>query len=587
MPNAALARDCVRRKASFFQDTTVVLSTRSLTWLLWAGVIAALLFQLGAAVLFEPDEGRNAEKAREILVLHDWVTPHENFHPVLDKPIFFYWLIALAYKLFGISEWAARLPSALAALGTLAVVYRFAQLRWGQWPALWSVLILLTSVEFFALARIVILDMSLAFFITLSLCSFFEAFHADQRRRRLLGCLFFYAALGAATLTKGLVGVAVPALVIVPYLLSTRRWAMLARMHLAPGALLYFAIVLSWYLPAEARNPGYLHYYLWEEHFGRFVTEEFDRGGPWYYYIGVVLVGFLPWSLMLPFIAGRNWKNVRARRLDDATLYVICWIVGPFMFFSLSSAKLPHYILPIFPPLALLTGATLARWHEAPERWRAALSLTWWGLFASAIFFILGWFFPPVLPRQIRAAIGGLGLLPWIFAAVSGAMLAYTARRRETGPRRLYALQAVGLGVFLAMAAQIMVRISPSRSAEPIAAAVSARLTPAAQVVFYDTYLAGVLLYLRTEEPFLLVTKDDKKQTFLGNFYALGSAGQSPLSASETILSFEQFHRYWQDAERPLMVIVKAKNLPRMARQIGEQPARVDAVGEYLLVTQP
>ena len=127
-------------------------STRWLSRLLWTGIVAALCYQLGSADLYEPDEGRNAEKARQILVLNDWITPHENFHAVLDKPIFFYWLIAMAYSLFGVSEWAARLPSALAALGCIALVYRFAQPRWGRWLGLWSALILLTSIEFFVLA---------------------------------------------------------------------------------------------------------------------------------------------------------------------------------------------------------------------------------------------------------------------------------------------------------------------------------------------------------------------------------------------------------------------------------------------------
>ena len=143
--------------AGFLDRKTFSVSARGFAWLAWAGIVAALFYHLGGAALFEPDEGRNAEKAREILVLQDWLTPHENFHAVLDKPIFFYWLIALAYQFFGVSEWAARLPSALAALGTLALVYRFAQVSWGRWTALWSTLILLTSVEFFVLARIVIL----------------------------------------------------------------------------------------------------------------------------------------------------------------------------------------------------------------------------------------------------------------------------------------------------------------------------------------------------------------------------------------------------------------------------------------------
>jgi 4-amino-4-deoxy-L-arabinose transferase-like glycosyltransferase len=129
-------------------------------WATFLGVVCLVILfaNLGGAAFFEPDEGRNAEKAREILLLNDWVTPHHNFLPTLDKPIAFYWPVALSFKLFGFSEWAARLPSTLAALGCLLLVYQFARRHWGARTALWSCLVLATSVEFFFFARLVILD---------------------------------------------------------------------------------------------------------------------------------------------------------------------------------------------------------------------------------------------------------------------------------------------------------------------------------------------------------------------------------------------------------------------------------------------
>ena len=135
--------------------------------------LCVLFSHLGTAVLFEPDEGRNAEIAREILLLKDWVTPHYDFIPRLDKPISYFWLVALSFRLFGLSEWSARLPSALAAFACLSVTYALARAMFGRWAALWSVLVLLTSIEFFALSRIVILDMLLTFFFSLALCAFF------------------------------------------------------------------------------------------------------------------------------------------------------------------------------------------------------------------------------------------------------------------------------------------------------------------------------------------------------------------------------------------------------------------------------
>ena len=570
----------------------LALLARGFHWLVWGGVTAALFFQLGGAALFEPDEGRNAEKAREILVLQDWVTPHENFHPVLDKPIFFYWLIALSYKLFGVSEWAARLPSALAALGTLIVVYRFTRSRWGEWSALWSVLVLLTSVEFFALSRVVIFDMTLAFFITVALCAFLEASQSHDPGRRRLWCALLYGALAAATLTKGLVGVVLPGIVMFSYLLLSGRWVVLKQLALIPGSLLFLVIVLSWYLPAEARNPGYLRYYFWEEHLGRFATDEFDRGEPWYYFIGVAFVGFLPWSVVLPLSAVACRYFLLQHRRDENTVFVILWAVLPFVFFSLSKSKLPHYILPIFPPLAILTAVTLARlYQERPERWRFALRSGWWVLFASAMFFLVGWFYSPASPYPIRAAVAEAGWVLWAFAGASLAMLIYMKRRRLSGPppgqRRVYVAHAASLSVFLALITELMVLTSPSRSAQPIITRLQAKLTPSTGVVFYDTYLAGALFYLRRKEPLLLVTHETKKKTFLGNFYAVGDAATSPAASTHTILSFAEFRDYWARAKHPLLVIAKEKNLPRMSRHVGESPKQVEAVDEYVVVTQP
>src|SRR6201988_2692442 len=166
----------------------------------------ALFVKPGAPALFNPDEGRNAEKAREILLLHDWITPHENFAVVLDKPIFYYWLGAPSYRAFGISEWSARLPSALAGLGCIALVFFFARRFFGFWRGLWSSLILVTSLEFYLLARIVFFDMRLTFFTTLSLFSFFCALREQKSRWRTSWLGLMYLSLAAPTLVKGPVG---------------------------------------------------------------------------------------------------------------------------------------------------------------------------------------------------------------------------------------------------------------------------------------------------------------------------------------------------------------------------------------------
>lgn len=565
---------------------------RWLLLLLWLGMVVALFYQLEAAALFEPDEGRNAEKAREILVLNDWITPHENFHPVLDKPIFFYWTIAIAYKVFGVSEWAARLPSVLAALGCIALVYRFAHVRWGRWTALWSVLSLFTCVEFFVLARVVIFDMLLTFFLTLSLCAFYEALHGETGKQRQVWFLTTGLGLGAATLIKGLIGVVVPAIVIVCYLLLSKHRKVPRWIDLIAAILLFFAMVLPWYLVAEWRNPGYLQYYLWEEHLGRFVTDEFDRAEPWYYFIGVGVIGFMPWTPLLPVIARHLFKTGWQRKLDDKTLYLLSWAGLPFLFFSISQSKLPHYILPIFPALAMLTGVGLVQlYQEAPSKLRFALSLTWWAQMICSAYFISGWLFPAILPRHIRLAVGAMPYFIWTHAALNAIIFVYMTKRQPAGTppsqRRLYTVQSLSLCFFLVLIVKIMILISPERSAKAIAAAIRPKLTADAQVVQYDTYLTGLSFYLQSQRPVWLITRDGKERTLLGNYYAIGKREDPITLWGPAIFNLQEFHEHWKNATQPMLIIVKDKNLRRFTRNLGEAPVSLAIEDEYILVAKP
>lgn len=557
-----------------------------LPWLLTAAVTFILLNQLGSAALFEPDEGRNAEKAREILVLNDWVTPHENFYPVLDKPIFFYWLIAVSYKLFGVSEWTARLPSFLAALGCVVLVYRFARSHWGRWAALWSALVLVTSVEFFVLARIVIFDMPLTFFGTVALLAFYEAQHSENRRRRAALWLAMYLALAVGTLIKGLVALVIPGMVCCLFILLRRRWHVLRRMYLVPGIGIFIAVVLPWYLQAEARNPGYLYYFLWVEHLGRYTTATFDRSEPWYYFIVVALIGFFPWTVLLPWMIKNLWR----RSWDDKTLYLVIWVCVPLLFFSASNSKLPHYILPIFPAVAILAGATVVSLCEkSAAKLRIALSLVWVVQTANGLYLLFGSFYPRILAHQISDPFIGMAEMLWVYAIGSLLILGYMATRSihdaRVRPSLIYLAQLVGLGVFLVFFTQMMVSISPDRSAKTTALAALAQLRTGAQVVFFETYMSGMPFYLHSERPIWLITHDNKKRTFLGNYHVIGKR-QDPLTPwGKAIFNLDDFREQWKTRKQPLLVIVKEKNFDRLVETVGEALNPVATIDEYFLVT--
>ncbi len=194
---------------------------------------------------------------------------------------------------------------------------------------------MLTSLGFFLLARVVIFDMNLTLFLALALCAFYEGARADDLTRRRIFCLILYASLAIATLIKGLIGIVLPGMVIFFYLLITKQWFLLRRIYLIPGVILFLVIVVPWYLKVDAFNPGYLRYYFWDEHFGRFTSTEFNRSEPWYYFIWVGMISFFPWTLLLPFMAGRYRKNT----FDDKTIFITLWCVLPFLFFSASDCQ--------------------------------------------------------------------------------------------------------------------------------------------------------------------------------------------------------------------------------------------------------
>jgi len=557
-----------------------------LPWLLTAAVAFVLLYKLGSVALFEPDEGRNAEKAREVLLLNDWITPHENFYPVLDKPIFFYWLIALFYQLFGVSEWTARLPSLLSALGCVFLIYRFSRVYWGRWVALWSALILVTSVEFFILARTVIFDMPLTFCETVALLAFYEAKQSENRRRRAALCLAMYLALGAGTLIKGLVALVIPGTVFFLFILLRRRWQILRRIYLIPGAGVFLAVVLPWYLQAEARNPGYLNYYLWAEHFGRYTTASFDRSEPWYYFIGVALVGFFPWTLVLPWIIKNLWR----RSWDDKTVYLVLWVSVPLLFFSASHSKLPHYILPIFPALSILAGATLVGLYEqSGSKLRWVMISVWVVQSLNALYLLLGAFYPTILAHQIRERFSDMAFLLWLYATVSLVILGYMASRWITHDRvrqgPIYLAQVVGLSVFFMLLTEVMISAAPDRSAKQTAMAVLSHLRSGEQVALFETYMSGLPFYLRAERPVWLITHESKKRTFLGNYYTIGKRHDPVTPWGKAIFNLDDFAKQWKTRRQPFLVILKDKNLNQLAETIGETPKPLARVDEYVLVS--
>lgn len=542
-----------------------------------------LFTNLGGAALFEPDEGRNAEIAREILLLKDWVTPHYDFIPRLDKPILFFGLVALSYKFFGISEWAARLPSALAALACLCITYRFASSLFGRRAGLWSALILLSSIEFFALSRAVIMDMTLTYFITLALWNFCLGQRGVESGAGKIQFLLMYVAMGIATLLKGPIGFLLPAAVIGVYLLLTKRWSLLRHMQIPLGIALLILTAVPWYLAAESRNPGYLRYFLWEENVHRFTTTQFKRSGPWYYFIGVLAGGLFPWTILLPKAITDLWKQP----LKDERLLLILSIALPLLFFSLSSSKLPHYILPIYPPLAIILAAAIAK--ALTDSTVKKSRILW---FPAVTFFLLAFaitltvLWPDFLPDRFQAYIHEHFSRRPAFSVIIGLQLIPVLALLVTDEgwakqQFLYPATAIGFALLVLCANPIWIAVSLNRSSKQLAERVAPSIHTDDQLVLYGGYPSSLPFYLNIQRPIWVIGPADSSK-ILGSDYVAKQRPEPAAGYGKVLYTYEEFAALWKNSKHRLVVFIKSSAVDRLD---GSTPSTIARVGEISVVT--
>ncbi len=321
-------------------------------------VAAAVLFfaGLGRLPLMEPDEGRNAEVGREMLASGDWITPHFNGFAVLDKPAVYFWMVAASLKTLGVSEGAARVPSALMGAATMLLVWFLARRMFGDSAGLRAGIIFAACPLALALAREVIFDMTLTFFVTLAMAAFWLAEETNFLAPWFDALMF--AAMGVAVITKGFVGILIPLIAVLIYEAARGRAREWLRLQWGWGLLIFFAVALPWFIAVSLRNPDFPRYAFWNESLKRFATGAARRGGGILYYIPVFLGGFFPWSLFL-LMAGwnrlRRWRELR-QEAARPILFLLCWGAWVFVFFTLSHSKLPTYFLPAVVPLSILMG---------------------------------------------------------------------------------------------------------------------------------------------------------------------------------------------------------------------------------------
>jgi len=327
-----------------------------LNYVLLAALVAVcyvfFFHALGGIGLVGPDEPRYAAIAREMLLTGDYVTPRLHGSAWFEKPVLLYWGAALGYKLFGINEAGARFPSALSATICVFLLYWLGTRLWDRTTGFVAALIFATSIGGFAFARAASTDMPLTACFTMALVSFLAGLN-DTTPRRRWWFYGFYAALGLGVLAKGPIALLLPALSLTAFLFlrgqrdEWKKWY-------PSGLWVTAAVAAPWFILVTLANGWtFINIFFISHNIERFTTSVFGHDRPVYFFLPVLLLLTFPWTFLLISAMRRTFTR------NDHLL--LCWTVVPFVFFSLSQSKLPGYILPIVPPIALLIAKEISQ----------------------------------------------------------------------------------------------------------------------------------------------------------------------------------------------------------------------------------
>jgi 4-amino-4-deoxy-L-arabinose transferase-like glycosyltransferase len=446
-------------------------------------------FMLGNRPLSVPDEGRYVEISREMAATGDYLTPRLNGVKYLEKPALFYWLESLSIRLFGLNEFTLRLWPALFALYGCLVVYSAGSRLFGRRTGQLAAVVLATSLLYYALSRVIILDMPVSVLLTAALLSFLVGTHETPGLKRRLFMWGLYAFAALAVLTKGLIGIVVPVMVIGAWIVMLGEWRVLRTMYLPSGLVLFLLITAPWHLLAGRANPEFFNFYFIHEHVQRYLTKIHHHYKPAWFYIPLVIFGVFPWTAFLvqsvKYSLPGSWRERHEHR--DA-LFLLLWAVMVFLFFSASSSKLIPYILPVVPPLAILLGRYLAASWDRHDFPGIGIGYD----IALAISLVLGGallaFALPHAPR-----LGLYAYLPPLVIA-AGAVGAWLLKQRGRFRGAFLSLTA-GAAAFL-IVLNAAAPLFDEHSVKDLALHLKPRLRPGDEVITYRTYYQDLPVYL-------------------------------------------------------------------------------------------
>ncbi len=449
-------------------------ATRAWTAAALAGVVIVTCFfiRLDAFGVIGPDEPRYASIARAMAETGDWVTPRLDGQPWFEKPVLYYWSAAVAFRLFGVNDFSLRLPSAAFATLAVLVLAWLARRIYGDGTA-WAVLLIFpTSVGVFAFARAGTTDMPFSASLATAMVAAFYVVWEEKQITQRKWQILFGAALGLATLAKGPAAVVLACGSVLLWALAAKRWNQVLRLAHPLAVIALCAVALPWYALCAKRNPEFLSIFLLSHNVERFLTPVFQHAQPPWFFGPILLLGLLPWSALLAGTLRDALSLWRENKLREAPgFFFACWVIFPFVFFSLSRSKLPGYILPVFAPLVLLMSRSLMRAIERNDSFAQWL-MEWTGGTLLVLAGVAGYRLSKLaaqweaMPRTEMAV--WIGVLTALGLIVSG--LGWARKYRASLALASLLMAALIAGVNLRVAPQIDKDLSPRAAAHTIQA---------------------------------------------------------------------------------------------------------------------
>jgi 4-amino-4-deoxy-L-arabinose transferase-like glycosyltransferase len=551
--------------------------------LLTLGFALLFLFALGRHPLANPDEGRYAEIPREMVASGDWVTPRLNGVPYFEKPPLVYWCVALSQKVFGPSEWSVRLVPALFGLWGVLFTYSAARRLYGREAGIGAAVVLGTSLLYFALSRLLILDMVVSVLMSRALFAFLLAVREAPGATRRGLFYKLYVSMALATLAKGLIGFLLPGAVMFFWLLIFNQWRRLRPLYLPTGVALFLAIAVPWHVLAAQRNAGWAQFYFVHEHWERFTTTEHGRFQPWWYFVPIVLLGLFPWVGFLGAAVREgltgglapDGRGIWVRRKENADAWFLAtWAIFIFLFFSKSQSKLIPYILPVLPPLAVFIGAWLAQ--RAAEVGGAARLRFGLGVFGFLCGLLAMALLVAVLkPGVLREPGQAEAIRPFAFAMAAilllgGVTAAWGARVR--GARAALTTVAATMGGFSLVLA---LAVPDIRGTRPLALIARERVQPKDRVYHYHAFFHDFTYYTgRTVG--IVNYQDELELQFL-----------TPAERTARFIDDAELRRQWAEPTRVWLVARKRDAGELMADATFRYHLLGETATHYLLSNQP